>query len=161
MGDEKTVKIRVPQPSKIKSDGSGRSVWAEPVDTAEFELVSTQMLRKMLDSNDAVERKAIEEVADADEPGVLARHAEKGTFEIIDDTDLQAILDSDPGLPKVRRPSDVTLAPLAEDAESVADELSLVSTQALRKVLGKSAEDAPDAKVELDPGGGFDPYNSR
>jgi len=160
MSDEKTVRIRVPRHSKINSDGRGRSVWAEPVDTAEFELVSTRMLRKMLDSKDALERKAIEDVADNNEPGVLARHPGKGTFEIIADTDLQAILDSDPGLPKVSRPTDVTLVPLAEDVESAADELSLVSTQALRKVLGKPVEDEPDNRVELDPGGGFDPYNS-
>jgi hypothetical protein len=160
MSDEKTVRIRIPQPAKIKSDGGGRSVWNDPIDTIEFELVSTQMLRTMLDSKDDKQLKAIEDIADTGEQGVLARNAGNGAFEIIDDIDLQAILDSDPGLPKVSRPSDITLVPLAEDAESAGEELSLVSTQALRKVLGKPPEKDAKPKVELKPGGGFDPYNS-
>ncbi len=160
MSDEKTVKIRIPQPANIKSDGGDRSVWTDPVDTIEFELVSTQMLRTMLDAEDGKERKAIEDIAATGEQGVLARNADNGTFEIIDDTDLQAILDNDPGLPKVSRPSDVTLSPLTKDTESAGEELSLVSTQALRKVLGKPPEKEAKPIVELEPGGGFDPYNS-
>lgn len=160
MSDDKTVKIRIPQPAKIKSDGGGRSVWTDPVDTIEFELVSTQMLRTMLDAEDSKERKAIEDIAATGEQGVLARNADNGTFEIIDDTDLQAILDNNPGLPTVSRPSDVTLSPLTKDAGSAGEELSLVSTQALRKVLGKPPEKEAKPKIELEPGGGFDPYNS-
>ena len=159
MSDEKTVKIRVPRSTKVTTDARGRSVWANPVDAVELELVSTQMLRTMLDAKDDSERKAIEDIADTGEKGVLARNSDKGTFEIIDDTDLQAILDSDPDLPKISRPSDVTLAPLANDAESAGDELSLVSTQALRKVLGLELEQ--EVEAEADPGGGFDPYNRR
>ena len=101
MSDEKTVKIRVPRSTKVTTDARGRSVWANPVDAVELELVSTQMLRTMLDAKDDSERKAIEDIADTGEKGVLARNADKGTFEIIDDTDLQAILDSDPDLTPV------------------------------------------------------------
>ena len=160
MSDETTVKIRIPRPGKIKTDDRGRSVWAEPVETVEFELVSTHMLRTMLDADDARDRKAIENVADTAENGVLARNADKGTFEIIEDSDLQAILDSDPGLPKVIRPTDITLATSAQDEEPAGEELSLVSTQALKKVLGEQPGSKPESRVEPDPGGGFDPYNN-
>ena len=77
-------------------------------------------------------------------------------FEIIDDTDLQAILDVDSDLPKLSRPTDVTREPLHDYADE--ENLSLVTTMALRKVLAKDNDD-----VTTEPGGdtsGMDPYNS-
>ncbi len=154
---EPTIKIR--RPPRIQSDGRGRSVWTDPVNTAdELELVSTQALRVILNSNDKKARKAIEAVARSGNEGVLARNPASGTFEIIEDADLQAILDSAQDLPPMTRPADVTLVPLNEDPGV---ELSLVSTQALRKVLGQK-EPKADAKSKKlrDTSGGFDPYNS-
>ncbi|HEX9853211.1 MAG TPA: hypothetical protein VGA68_09360 [Woeseiaceae bacterium] len=154
---EPTIKIR--RPPRIQTDGRGRSVWTDPVDTSdELELVSTQALRVILKSNDQNARKAIEKAAQTGNDGVLARNPASGTFEIIEDEDLQAILDSAKDLPPMTRPADVTLVPLHEDPSV---ELSLVSTQALRKVLGQSEPAAgTKAKKPRDTGGGFDPYNS-
>ena len=154
---EPTVKIR--RPPRIQTDGRGRSVWTEPVDTAdELELVSTQALRVILKSKDKKARKAIEAVARSGNEGVLARNPTSGTFEIIEDADLQAILDNAHDLPPMTRPADVTLVPLNEDPGV---ELSLVSTQALRKALGQKEPTAePKPKKLRDISGGFDPYNS-
>lgn len=157
MSDENKRATPTLKPAKVRTDGRGRSVWADPVATAKFELVTTGELRVILDSDDKESVRAIEDAATAADDGVLARNAETGMFEIIDDTDLQALLDNDFGLPEKGRPADVTLEPLApgDDDES----LSLVSTQALRKIIGAEPEEDAESE-ELNIGGGFDPYNT-
>ncbi len=156
MSDTATKKVLVRRTPKIAPDGRGRSVWVDPVETAKLELVSTQMLKVMLSSQDDADRKAIEEAADTAVEGVLARDPANGQFEIIDDDDLQAILDENQGLPALSRPADATLEPLRDYAND--DQLSLVSTQALRKVLGN--DDAEDAEMPTTEATGFDPYNA-
>ena len=158
MSSGNSNKVLVRRQSKIRSDGQGRSVWAEPVESAEFELVSTLALKKILTTEGDNSRKAIAEAAQSAADGVLARDAANGQFEIIDDDELQAILDDNNSLPPVSRPSDVTLMPLSDDDAQQADELSLVSTMALRKVLGEP--EPVDETPAAEPGGGFDPYNS-
>lgn len=161
---EPTIKIR--RPPRIQTDGQGRSVWADPIEPAdELELVSTQALRVILESNDVRARQAIETAASGVNEGVLARDPAAGTFEIIDDAELQDILDNTKDLPPIKRPADVTLVPVQQDA---GEELSLVSTQALRKLLGTKSP-AGETASRKNPGdtggssgktgGGFDPYN--
>jgi len=149
-------KVLVRRPSKIKTDRRGRSVWADPVESAKLELVSTQSLKQILSSSDQQNRKAIEEAANTATDGVLARDPATGYFEIIDDTDLQAILDTNSDLPKLTRPADVTLEPLHDYADD--ESMSLVTTMALRKVLAKGDDDSL-AETEVDSSG-MDPYNS-
>ena len=149
-------KVLVRRPSKIKTDRRGRSVWADPVESAKLELVSTQTLKQILSSSDQQNRKAIEEAANTATDGVLARDPATGYFEIIDDTDLQAILDTNSDLPKLTRPADVTLEPLHDYADD--ESMSLVTTMALRKVLAKGDDDSL-AETEVDSSG-MDPYNS-
>ncbi len=157
MTDNSTRKVLVPRPRKIRSDDLGRSVWIDPVDSAELELVSTQMLKQVLSSRDTSERDAIRKAADTAIDGVLARDPSNGNFEIIDDNDLQAILDSNQGLPKLSRPADATLTPLKDYADD--SQLSLVSTQALRKILDKDSIGESESGVELTESAGFDPYD--
>ena len=154
MSDEYTKTVRIPRPGKIHTDGRGRSVWTDPVETAEFELMSTTALKKVLDSDDDIAKKAIADAAASGGDGVLARDTATGLFEIVSDEDLQAILDDDFSLPKKTRPADVTLEPASDEPS---EELSLVSTQALRKILHQDDDDQLD---DLEPDGGFDPYNS-
>ncbi len=157
MSDRESKKVLVKRPGRISTDGRGRSVWADPVESAELELVSTQMLKTILTSRDKADRKAIEKVASTSAEGILARSPESGKFEIIDDDELQAILDVNQDLPKLSRPADATLEPLRDYAD---DELSLVSSQALRKVISDDIEDsANDADAEADTAG-FNPYDS-
>jgi hypothetical protein len=156
MSDDTPNKVLVRRPTKIKTDSRGRSEWADPVESAELELVSTQTLKQILSSNDQQNRKAIEDAASTATDGVLARDPVTGFFEIIDDDDLQAILEFNSDLPKLSRPVDVTLEPLHDYADN--EKLSLVSTMALRKVLAKDIDDsAPETEVDAS---GIDPYNS-
>jgi hypothetical protein len=150
--------IKIPRPPRISTDSQGRSVWADPVDSIdELELVSTQALKIILDSNDEKARKNLARAAKAGN-GVLARDPSSGSFEIIEDDELQKILDSTSDLPPITRPADVTLVPVKEDG---GNELSLVSTQALRKLLGtEPPKSEVGKKTKRDTGGGFDPYNS-
>ena len=157
MSTEKSARVLVRRPSRIKSDGQGRSVGAEPVESAELELVSTQMLKQILSSNDAENRKAVKEAAMTSREGVLARDPATGYFEIIENDELQAILDSGQDLPKLSRPSDVTLEPLHDYADD--NQLSLVSTQALRRVLVDDDEiqkAAPAESLGVWVAGGFE-----
>lgn len=159
MADEGTPKYLVQRQPKVMADDRGQSVSSDTVETAGLELVSTMALNRILDSDDKQKRASIEKAANPAHDGVLAMDPENGTFEIIDDNELQKILDENQDLPPINRPSEVTLVPLRESDEAVADGLSLVSTQALRKVLGQPEEVAPEVTTEL-PGGGFDPDNS-
>ena len=161
MSDRVSRKVLVQRPSRVRTDGHGRSVWADPVESAELELVSTQMLKVILSSRDDSERKAIEETVRTDTDGVLARHPNSGRFEIIDDEELQAILDANQDMPQVTRPADATLEPLRDYVDE--DGLSLVSTQALRKVLGHEepiADESPEAENVACEAGGFNPYDN-
>src|SRR5690606_17952134 len=116
----------------------------------------------ILASTDEDTRSAIQGLIREEEEGVLARDPATGLFEIISDADLQAILENSDDLPKTRRPADVTLEPVTR-REGNEEELSLVSTQVLRKILKKDSAKAPSPakdKLPRDKGGGFDPYNS-
>lgn len=161
MAEDYVPTVRIRRPAKVTTDDRGRTVWADTVETAELELVSTAELQKILASTDEDTRSAIQSIIHEEEEGVLARDPATGLFEIISDADLQAILENN-DLPKTRRAADVTLEPLRKQGDDQ-EELSLVSTQVLRKILGKdSPKAASPAKDRLpkDKGGGFDPYNS-
>ena len=149
MGNEKSARVLVRRPSsaKVSSDSA--------VAGNELELVSTQMLKQILSSNDVQNRKGVEDAAKSTGDGVLARDPATGYFEIIDEDELKAIVDSGQDLPKLSRPADVTVVPLHDYADS--EHLSLVSIQALRRVLdgGDEQEEAEAAEV-----GGFNPYQS-
>jgi hypothetical protein len=157
MSREIPVRVKLPGQT-TESSGENRSDMQRK-EAIELELVSTQALNLTLASQDKMERMAIEDVAEMNEPGVLARNPQSGSYQIIDDDDLQAILDDNRDLPKIRQPSDITLEPAHPTPSDTAGELSLVSTQALRKVLGKSEVENLDGNTEQIMEN-FDPYNS-
>lgn len=157
MGKNRSAKVLV---RRSPDTTAGDKVSQEQVETggsAELELISTQMLKQILSSSDDEGRAAIEEAARTEVEGVLARYTETGYFEIIDNDELQAILNSNDDLPTLTRPSDPTLEPLHDYVAT--ENLSLVSTQALRQVFGvdeKVDEDDPDGEVNVRD---FDPYD--
>jgi len=157
MSDEKSTRVLVRRPSKSKTDGQGRSTSADSAEHAVLELVSTQILKQILSSNDAKNRKAVAEAAKTTIEGVLARDPVTGYFEIIEDDELQAIVDSGQDLPKLSRPEDVTVQPLHDYADN--ERLSLVTLQALRRVLADDDEEQESEAAEVDAGG-FNPYAS-
>jgi len=151
-------RLLVRRPRRISTDLRGRSEWADAPETAQLELVSTQMLKVILTSRDDSDRRAIEHAADTAAEGVLARDPASGDFEIIDDEELQAILDTNQGLPSLSRPADATIEPLRDYVDE--EHLSLVSTHALRKVLHQDAQDERDSTADLPEPVGFDPYTA-
>ena len=156
MNDELKRTIRIKKP-RVETDERGRTVWADPVETTELELMSTTMLRKMIDSGDEARKQRLHEAAEQKD-GVLARDTGNGEFQIIDDDDLKAALKSadDPEAGT----ADVVMEqiPLGTGGE---EELSLVSTQALRHMLDKdhTPDDEPE-DAEIEENRNFDPYNS-
>ena len=106
-------------------------------ETAEFELVSTMMLQKILKSDDEKAKRSIERAADGAD-GVLALDTDNDSYEIVDaDSARCEIVDADGN-----------------------EEFSLVSTQMLQRILHK---DKPEAEEPVEPvvlDSGFDPYNS-
>jgi hypothetical protein len=150
-----TFRVRRPGGELFGKDDRAAEVRSDQ--SAELELVSTQMLKQILASNDRTNRTAIEEVSGSNIEGVLARDMATGYFEIIDNDELQAILDQNEDLPKFTRPSDPTIEPLHDYVDS--DHLSLVSTQALRRVFrddekGEKAEPGKEVNIR-----GFNPYD--
>jgi hypothetical protein len=149
--------VRLLRPTRVTSDAHGRTVPDGPVEETELELVSTAMLRAMLDSGNAEHQRRLREAA-AGKQGVLAKNLGSGNFEIIDDDDLKTAL----AAAATDAAGKVSARPLLERADQGDEELSLVSTQALRRMLGQPEKD-PAKKHKTSPkspGGGFDPYNS-
>lgn len=153
MKKETTNRVLVRRPAASAADTATADTASG--EDAELELVSTQMLKQILSSRDIENRRGIEDAARQAHDGVLARDPVTGFFQVIGDEELQAIVDSGQALPQLSRPSDVTLAPLHDYADS--QNLSLVSIQALRRVLDDDEADADDAVAA---GEDFDPYAS-
>jgi hypothetical protein len=165
MADEYTATLRIRRPAKVRTDERGRTVWVDTIETAELELVSTEQLKQLLESADENARSTIRQMVENEREGVLARNPATGLFEIISDDDLRAALGNEDAPKTARRPADVTLEPLSNCGSK--EELSLVSTQMLRKVLQNDtgpAQPTPSAGktsvTKKDEGGGFDPYNT-
>jgi len=157
MTDEFKQTVRLQRPSKVTIDEHGRTVWNGPVEETELELVSTQKLKQILDGDDE-RRRRLEAIADGKD-GVLAQHVDSGAFDVIDDDDLRAALASADDDTPVEMPPETP----ADQAYADDGGLSLVSTMALRRMLGK------DGEARLSPAddddhpaseAGFDPYNN-
>ena len=153
----KTVQIR--KIDKVAPDHRGRSVWLGKVEAVELELVSTTALEKILKTEGGKTRSEIRKLAAGRKDGVLARDTATGHFRILSEADLEK---SVPASDRPKRSAEVTAAPLTETTRKKADELSLVSTQILRKVMtpeGKPGVVKPKAGRK-DKFGGFNPYDN-
>ena len=156
----KTVVIR--KPKKVTTDDRGRTVWVGKIESVELELISTTTLETILKSDDGKTQVEIRRLVKGKIDGVLAKDTATGAFQIVSNEDLKAALEQPGGQPTAVRVADVTAPPLTDKSQQAAGELSLVSTQVLRKVL------KPDGKVEYeklktgkkDRFGGFNPYDN-
>lgn len=155
MSKSPTQTVRILRPTDMAGDERDQS--SESVEETEMALVSTLMLKNLLDGKSADHKRRLEEAALGKE-GVLAQHLGSGRFEIIDDDDLKSALENDAKAHGNKRAADVTWEPLMERADTDNEELSLVSTQALRRMLGQET-DVVEEEPSIDIGG-FDPYNS-
>jgi len=158
----KTVQIR--KIAKVAADDRGRSVWIGKIEPVELELVSTTALKKILKTEGGKTRSEIAKLAAGRKNGVLARDTATGHFRILSEADLKKAADAPPA-DGPRRSAESTGAPMTETTIRKAGELSLVSTQILRKVV------RPDGKIEFQPAktkasskkdkfGGFNPYDN-
>jgi len=151
MNDELKKTVRIVRKPKVKTDDRGRTVWADTVETANLELVSTQMLKQIIETDDDATKDHLREVAEGKD-GLLAHDADKGRFEIISDEELQHILDGTDAEYNAKKATFIE-EPLVEAAAEEED-LELVNTQMLRQIL--SPEDFSEDDGD---GSGFDPYD--
>lgn len=154
MNDDLKKTTRIVRNPKVKTDGRGRTVWADTVETANLELVSTQMLQQLIEDGDDATTNHLREVAEGKD-GLLAHDADKGRFEIISDEELQHILDGTDAEHNAKKKSARIKEPLAEAVEEQ-EELELVSTQMLRQILSPEDFSEDDGNAS---GSGFDPYD--
>ncbi len=161
MTKDHTKTVRIRKVDKVAPDERGRSVWLGRVDAIELELVSTTALEKILKSDGGKSRTEIRKLAAGRKDGVLARDTATGHFRIVSETDLKKAMAAESG-GKPGRSAEATAAPLSDTTRRAADELSLVSTQILRKVLKPGEKTgAPKPKAgKKDKFGGFNPYDN-
>ena len=156
----KTVQIR--KVDKVAPDHRGHSVWLGKIEPVELELVSTTALEKILKTEGDKTRSEIQKLAAGRKNGVLARDAATGHFRILSDAELRKAATTTPA-DGPKRSKVVTAAPLSETTRLKAAELSLASTQFLRKVVrpdGKSEIEKPKPTNKKDKFGGFNPYDN-
>jgi len=162
MPKDPTKTVRIRKVDKVAPDHRGRSVWLGKVEPVELQLVSTMALQKILKSGDSGTRAEIEKLAAGRKDGVLARDAATGHFRILSDADLRKAATAPPEPAQGPKRSGVSVgAPLTDTTRRKADELSLASTQILRKVVKPQTETAKSkAPGKKDKFGGFNPYDN-
>lgn len=162
MADDFTKTVRIQRRTRVAEDDRGRNVWAGKVESVELELVSTTALQKLLKTADGKTQSEIRQLAAGKADGVLARDTATGVFQIVSNEDLKTAVEVTASKDRPARGSEIQGAPLSEKALKAAEELSLVSTQVLRKVLtpdGKAAYETPKIGKK-DKSGGFNPYDN-
>jgi hypothetical protein len=120
--------VRIHRKPKEGDDESQRNVWTDPIDTIELELVSTGKLTQLLDSDDAEARKKIEDAATQDE------------------------------IPDGVLARDVAADSYEFVSVDEKEELALVSTQMLKRILTVDGEEDEVSDLPVDSAG-FDPYD--
>ena len=156
MSDELDKTIKIQRHAKVGTDSRGRTVWTKPVDTVELELVSTMMLEQLLEEGAEEHAGRMRELAETGN-GVLARNTSNDEFEIVRDDELEAALQAANREDAGKASPEFTLERVDETDD--AEELSLVTTQVLRRMLsGDQDSDADDSDSSGDPGG-YNPYD--
>lgn len=158
MTDDLKKTTRVVRRPKVRTDDRGRTVWDDTVRTANLELVSTQMLQQLIESDDHATTTGLQKAAQQKD-GVLAHDPEQNRFEIISDEELQHILDGTEAEYNAKKAAVVDEPAIEAVVETDAEqeELELVSTQMLRQIL--NPEDFSEQDEDSSSPSGFDPYN--
>ena len=151
MNEKLKQTMKITRRPKVTTDDRGRTVWDGTVETANLELVSTQMLKQFIEADAEGTKDDLLDLA-AGSDGLLAHDADKGRFEIISDEELQRILDGTDMQPAEKNVAGLIEEPVTE-AVVEEEELELVSTQILRRILIPE-DDEPNTES------GFDPYDS-
>jgi len=153
MNDKLNQTQRLFRSSKFATDDSGRGALVDTAETGTMELMSTQMLQMIIDTNDAKANDNLRKIAEG-ESGLVARDVDKDRFEIISDDELQNILNgSDSGV----KTSGSLVDEVSVETLDNEGELDLVNTQMLRIALNLTDDEG--ALVEAPADEEFDPYN--
>ena len=129
----------------------------QPVEPVELELVSTMMLEQLIDSADDDHKQRMRKLAETGE-GVLARDTSNNEFNIVRDDELEAALQAaNREAAGEKAPAEFTLERV-DESDSV-EELSLVTTQVLRKMIGGEPEAGADDPDSPEDPGGYNPYD--
>ena len=155
MNDKSKQTTRILHRPKVTTDELGHTVWADPVETAKLELMSTQTLKQLIEADDANTNDQLREAAEGKD-GLLVHDIDHDRFEIISDEELQNILDGTDLETEAKHAIELIEAQLTEIVTDK-DELDLVSTQKLRALL--SPQDEEQTAAEGSDESGFDPYN--
>ena len=142
MNDKLNQTQRILRSAKVKTDEHGRTVWADSVDTANLELMSSQKLQQVIEAQDADTTAQLRKLTDG-EDGLLARNIDNGDFEIVSDEELQQLMDG----------TDTE----ADTEHADEEKLQLVSTQMLRVAM--NPEDEESAAADEPAKSGFNPYD--
>ena len=153
MNDKLSQTQKILRSSRFTTDDRGRTALTETVETLNLELMSTQMLQKVIEKNDTDTNASLRKIAEG-ESGLVARDIDKGKFEVISDKELENILNGSDA--KTKSISSFVDEDVVETVDGEGD-LDLVSTQMLRIAL--NLNDDEDASSEIPLEKGFDPYN--
>jgi hypothetical protein len=146
-----TLKIR--RPSKIKMDERGHAVWVGAIEPADFELVPTERIRAILESGDKDRINEISQIARTGPQGVLIQDCIDGHISVLASARFENLLQA-PDSPVVREPDDQDMAVSATEQS---DNLQLMDTQILRKILASERKIDP---LDLDENKGSNPYDT-
>jgi hypothetical protein len=152
--EDSATTIVIRRPAKVKTDDRGQTVWADAIEETEFDLMSSQELKLALQAANDVDHESMRAVAESGKDGVVARDRATGLYDVVSEAELREFLDADMELSaSIRRHE---MMPESAD-DSCANELSLVSTQALQRMLNQ--DDSEDSLEVLDDNPGCDPYD--
>lgn len=162
MADDFTRTVRIQRPTRVAEDDCGHNVWVGKVESVELELVSTVALQKILKTADGKTQAEIRQLATGRADGVLARDTATGVFQIVSNEDLKTAVEITTPRDGPARGAEIQGAPLSEKTLKAAEELSLVSTQILRKVVrpDNGDKDGKPKAGKKDKFGGFNPYDN-
>ena len=153
MNDKPNTTQKILRDAKVSADNRGRTTLTETVETLNLELMSTQMLVKVIEENDSDTNADLRKIAEG-ESGLVARDIDKGKFEIISDKELEKMLNgSDTETDGIGNIADEDVIE-AVDGDS---DLDLVSTQMLRIALNLNDDEEKPSEEPLERS--FDPYN--
>ncbi len=154
-GDSATTVV-IRRFTEERTDDHGDTIWTAEVEEIELELMSTQDLELAIQASSEIDRESLRALAESDRDGVVARDRATGLYDVISEAELRESLDTDVALSTSIRRNE--MVPESTDAGSE-DELSLVSTQALHRMLNH--DDSEDSSEVPDDKLGFNPYDKK
>ncbi|MGA8204812.1 MAG: hypothetical protein WB812_09865 [Woeseiaceae bacterium] len=150
-----TTTVIIRRPARVSIDDRGHNVWTAPIEETELELMTTQELKLALAAADDADRQAMQAMAESGKRGIVARNPVTGALDVVSDDELRELQrDKTVRLPQLL---DTDSAPETGDD---GHELSLVSTQMLKQMLGNEEPKGPGEPEEIaEAKKGFNPYD--